>query len=138
MAWMERGMASGQSRRWREMLVWRLAQWMGLAVLGLLVWLATPADMDRHRGRGGFSGAKQPKGSAKEGTSLCGEGGKSVSGAGLHSHTHTHTLRHTFAFIHTASFEHVSQPFSCTFSLTVALTETGSLSAGKSNQRPYR
>lgn len=42
-----------------------------LAVLRLLVWLATPADMYRHRGRGGFSGAKQPQGSAKEGTSLC-------------------------------------------------------------------
>lgn len=74
-------------------VVWRLSQWTGLAVLGLLVWLATPADMDRHRGRGGFSGAKQPQGSAKEGTSLCGEGGKSVSGAGLNAHTNTHTRR---------------------------------------------
>lgn len=75
MAWMEGGLAGGLSRRWREVsAVWRPAQWMGLAVLavlGLLVWLASPAaDMDRHGGRGGFSGAKQPKGSAKEGTSL--------------------------------------------------------------------
>lgn len=78
MAWMEGGLAGGLSRRWREVsVVWRPAQWMGLAVvavLGLLVWLATPAaDMDRHGGRGGFSGAKQPKGSAKEGTSLLSE-----------------------------------------------------------------
>lgn len=64
-------------------VVWRLAQWMGLAVLavlGLLLWLAAPADMSRHRGRGGFSGAKQPQGSTKEGTSLCGQGGNNVSG----------------------------------------------------------
>lgn len=64
-------------------VVWRLAQWMGLAVpvvLELLVRLAAPADMSRHGGRGSFSGAKQPQGSTKEGTSLCGEGGSSVSG----------------------------------------------------------
>lgn len=83
----------------REVLVVRrLSQWTGLAVLavlGLVEWLATLADMDRHRGRGGFSGAKQPQGSAKEGTSLCGEGGKSVSGAGLNALTRaqTHTRR---------------------------------------------
>lgn len=64
-------------------VVWRLARRMGLAVpavLELLVWPAAPADMSRHTGRGGFSGAKQPQGSTKEGTSLCGEGGRSVSG----------------------------------------------------------
>lgn len=54
-----------------------------LALLGLLVWLAAPADVSRHRG--GFSGAKQPRGCAKEGTSLCGGGGNSVSGVGLNS-----------------------------------------------------
>ncbi|XP_035536362.1 succinate receptor 1-like [Morone saxatilis] len=60
----ERGLTGGQSRRWRE---GGRCQWMALAVLavlGLLVWLATPADMDRHGGRSGFSGAKQPKGQA--------------------------------------------------------------------------
>lgn len=111
-----------------------------LAVLGLLVSLATSADMDRHRGRSGFNRAKQPKWSTKEGTSLCGEGRTSVSGAGhteTHTHTEVNTLRHTISFIHTASFEHFSQAFSCT-SLTAALTETARLSAGKSNQTPYR
>ncbi|CAB1446429.1 unnamed protein product [Pleuronectes platessa] len=56
------------------------AQWKGSAVLGLLVWPATPADMARHRG--GFSGAKQPQGSAKEGTSLCGGGGNGIGDLG--------------------------------------------------------
>lgn len=51
----------------------RLAQRVVLAVLQLLVWLETPADMERHRGRGGFSRAKQPKGLTKEGTSLLSE-----------------------------------------------------------------
>ncbi|XP_030600137.1 succinate receptor 1 [Archocentrus centrarchus] len=37
-----------------------------MAVLVLVVWLAAPADMDKHRGTGGFSGAKQPQGSANE------------------------------------------------------------------------
>lgn len=130
----------GWRGRWREAsAVWRPAQRMGsadLAVPGLAVRLATSADMERHGGRGGFRRAKQPKGSTKEGTSLCGEGGKSVSGAGLSTHTHTHTL----AFIRTASFKHVPQSFSCTSSLTAAqpLTETARLSAGKSNQTPYR
>lgn len=66
--------------------MWRQPQWMRLAVMAVLVlavWLAAPADMDRHRGTGGFSGAKQPQGSANEGTSLCGGGGKSVRVAAL-------------------------------------------------------
>ncbi|XP_060928481.1 succinate receptor 1-like [Limanda limanda] len=69
---MAEGRAAGDG--WKEGGV--EAQWMGPAVLGLLVWPATPADMARHRG--GFSGAKQPQGSAKEGTSLCGGGGNGV------------------------------------------------------------
>lgn len=77
--------------------------------------MATSADMDRHEGRGGLSGTKQPKGSTTEGTSLCG-GGKSVSGTGISSDTHMHTLAthrgyyswvHVFIHIHTTSFEHV-------------------------------
>lgn len=54
-------------------VMWRQPQWMRLAVMAalvLVVWLAAPADMDKHRGTGGFSGAKQPQGSANEGTSL--------------------------------------------------------------------
>ncbi|XP_029302350.1 succinate receptor 1-like [Cottoperca gobio] len=75
---MERGLAESAGGRREVSVVWRPPQWLVLAVLGILVWLATPADMDRHRGRGGFSGAKQPQGSPKEGTSLCEEGGKSL------------------------------------------------------------
>lgn len=47
------------------------------------------------------AGAKQ--GSVKEGTSLCGEGGKSVSGAGINALTHIHT-RQAHICIHTHSF----------------------------------
>lgn len=94
MAWREFWLANTAGDRGREVsVVWGLAQWTRLAVLAvlrLLVWLATPADKYRHRGRGGFSGAKQPQGSVKEGTSLCGEGGNSVSGARLNAHTRAH------------------------------------------------
>ncbi|KAJ4935287.1 hypothetical protein JOQ06_016823, partial [Pogonophryne albipinna] len=48
-------------------VVWRLDQWMAVAVMGLRVWLAPQADMGRQRG---FSEAKKPQGSAKEGTIL--------------------------------------------------------------------
>ncbi|KAI3353715.1 hypothetical protein L3Q82_004951 [Scortum barcoo] len=65
----------------REVSVaWGLSQWTGLAVLavpGPLVWLATPADMDRHRGRGGFRGAKQPRGISRR--NMVGEGSDSVA-----------------------------------------------------------
>lgn len=100
--------------------------------------MATSADMDRHEGRGGLSGTKQPKGSTTEGTSLCG-GGKSVSGTGISSDTHIHTLAthrayyswvHVFIHIHT-TFEHVLSHSVHPFS------ETARLSAGKSNQTPY-
>lgn len=74
---MERVLAGRQSRSWRGRrevsVAWRQPQWMRLAVMAvlvLLVWLAAPADIDRHRGTDGFSGAKQPRGSANEGTSL--------------------------------------------------------------------
>lgn len=73
---------------WRQPQRTRLAI---MAVLVLVVWLAAPADMDRRRGTGGFSGAKQPQGSANEGTSLCGEGGKSIRVTALLAHTCSQT-----------------------------------------------
>lgn len=73
---------------WRQPQRTRLAI---MAVLVLVVWLAAPADMDRRRGTGGFSGAKQPQGSANEGTSLCGEGGKSIRVTVLIAHTCSQT-----------------------------------------------
>lgn len=63
------------------------AQWKRsavLLVLELLLWL-TSADMDRHEGSGGVHGATQPTRSTTEGTSLCRQGGKSVSQAGTSS-----------------------------------------------------
>lgn len=86
------GMDGKRSGRWTEQEMEGCvsgagAQWMGLAGLTVPGLLAASADTDRHGGRGGFGGAKQPKGSTKEGTSLCGEGGKGVSVAGLSTHT---------------------------------------------------
>lgn len=50
----------------------RESQWLELAVfLVLLVWPVNGPDTSRHRGRGGFKRAAQPRGSAKQGTSLC-------------------------------------------------------------------
>ena len=57
------------------------------AVLALPVWLER-TDADRHRGSGRFSGTKQPRGSADEGTSLCVE-------RETETHTHTQTDRQT-------------------------------------------
>lgn len=69
--WREVWLAERAGDGGREVsVVWRLAQCAGLAVLVLLVWLETLADINRHRGGGCFSGAKQPQGSDKEGTSL--------------------------------------------------------------------
>lgn len=73
---------------WRQPQRTRLAI---MAVLVLVVWLAAPADMDRRRGTGGFGGAKRPQGSANEGTSLCGEGGKSIRVTALIAHTCSQT-----------------------------------------------
>lgn len=90
---------------WRQPQRTRLAI---MAVLVLVVWLAAPADMDRRRGTGGFSGAKQPQGSANEGTSLCGEGGKSIRVTVLIAHTCSQTrpilfLSNTHNWIQTQS-----------------------------------
>lgn len=74
----------------------RPAQRMGsadLAVPGLAVRPATSADMERHGGRGGFRRAKQPKGSTKEGTSLCGRRREKCQWSGA-SHTCTHARTH--------------------------------------------
>ena len=89
----------------------------------------------------GFSEAKEPQGSAKEGTilSVKKEGrvsvrhGLKLALTNKHTATHIHpnvkALRHTFRFIQTALFEHVSKSLFCTSSLTLALTETAGLSA---------